>query len=344
MPIARHIARRVPRPNYSRLPDRAVFWYAPAEQAARHLIDAWHPHVMFSSSGPAGAHIVTSRLARYSGLPWVADFRDLWTNNPIVAYPRWIDALERRYERRVLDAANHIVTVSEPLADHLCRLHGKAVSVIPNGYDPEDFGEAPAPEPQFTLTYTGQLIPGTQDPEPLFAALATLAARGEITPSAFRLQFVGGTHEGFVRQLAERHGVREYVEMVGMVPHEESIRRQQASAALLMLNIVVADCPGILSGKLPEYLGARRPILAVGPEDPSVSAFLRETMSGEWAGTPNAVARVLAEWLTRHRAGTLSAGGSPAQVARYSRAAQGAALAKILRSVSAAPAPLEYAR
>jgi glycosyltransferase involved in cell wall biosynthesis len=327
----RRIGRHVPRPNFSRLPDIAMRWYGPAERAGRTLIEGWRPDVLFSSSGPAGSHVVASRLARRYSLPWVADFRDLWTNNPVVIYPPWLDALERQYERAVLRAATHLVTVSEPLAEELRLIHGKPVSVVCNGYDPEDFLGSPADTPEFVLTYTGQLNPGTHDPTSLLRAIAALDAQGAISPTTFRLRLIGRVGYDYIDTLAEQHGVQAYIDTTGVIAHTEAIRHQQSASALLLINIVAPrGSNGIISGKLPEYLGARRPILAIGPEDRSVSALLRTTGTGQWAATPADIADILERWISRRGPPEASMTDTGA-IAAYSRAEQGRVLAGILQ-------------
>ena len=45
--------------------------------------DVNRPDVLYSTSSPVSAHLVALLVSRATGIPWVADFRDAWTKNPM---------------------------------------------------------------------------------------------------------------------------------------------------------------------------------------------------------------------------------------------------------------------
>src|SRR5205807_973392 len=97
------------------------------------------PDVIFSSALPPTSHLVARRLSRKARLPWVAEFRDLWTDNHAFQRIQPLLTVERILERWAMREADALVTVSEPLADTLRKRLNKPVFVVPNGYDPDDF-------------------------------------------------------------------------------------------------------------------------------------------------------------------------------------------------------------
>ena len=97
-------------------PDDKAAWARHAEQAALRLMEHTPIDLVYSSSPPVSAHLAAMRVARHARVPWVADFRDMWTANPDYTAPAWRRALDRRLESRLLAAANGIITVSEHLA------------------------------------------------------------------------------------------------------------------------------------------------------------------------------------------------------------------------------------
>src|SRR5690242_7697461 len=93
-------------------PDAQIGWYPFALASARRVLRDRRCHVIFSSSFPITAHLVASRLHREYRLPWVAEFRDLWTDLARYDSPRR-QRLDRAAEQRLLRAATVAVTVSE---------------------------------------------------------------------------------------------------------------------------------------------------------------------------------------------------------------------------------------
>ena len=67
---------------------------------------------------------------------------------------------------------------------------------------------------------------------------------------------------------------------VGYVSHKEAIEYQKKSQVLLLLIPNVIKSEGILTGKLFEYLTAKRPILAIAPKKGDLSEILKNTNAG----------------------------------------------------------------
>lgn len=314
-------------------PDEFTGWRSHALQAARQILREQPVDLIFSTAQPFTCHLIAHQLALETGLPWVADFRDPWTQGPAYNHTELRAFFERRLEKATLCPARLLTTVSQPWADGLHALHGKPVAVIANGYDEADFGDPPPQTPTFTLTYTGRiydsthLVPGytgCRDPRPLFDATRLLLDRGVITPETFQIRFFGPPSEqSTIYRIADSAGVRALIQHAGEVPYYDSLRRQQESTALLLLNWKAAENTfreqGWFTAKIYEYLRALRPILAVPPHT-GVDAILKDTGSGLSAGTPDRIATILENWYTAFtRNGFLEYHGDWAAIQRYTR-------------------------
>ena len=263
--------------HLTNLPDGQIGWYPYAVSAGRRLMRDWHPDVIYASAMPVTSLLVAHALARGSGVPWVAELRDLWLDNPYLDLPPWRRRIEHSLEERVLGSARGLVTISEPLAETLRKRFAVPVEVVTNGFDPEDYpaAAAPAQEDRVRIVYTGMIYEGRRDPSPLFQAVASL---GEFVANV-RIAFYG-RYLGVVDSLAQRYGIRDCVEIHEPVPHREALRIQAEADLLLLL---LWDNPrerGSFTGKVFEYLGARRPILAVGPADNVASTLILERKAG----------------------------------------------------------------
>jgi glycosyltransferase involved in cell wall biosynthesis len=283
-------------------PDGEVGWLPHVLRAGRRLLRGWRPDFIYASARPFSALIAARSLARAHALPWFAELRDLWTDSHHYPHPAWRRALERRLERSVLASARGLVTVSEPLAERLARF-GRPVAVALNGYEPHDAPEPARSEfPGLRIVYTGILYPGHQDPAPLFAALALLDGKAPV-----RVEFYGRSPPESLRRAARAAGVEHMVAVSPPVAHRESLALQRGADICLLLLWADAQERGVYTGKLFEYLGARRPVLAVGPGDDVAGGLIRERAAGLVSSVPQEIARWLtARWEEKRRAGRVA--------------------------------------
>ena len=327
-----------------RMPDATLGWIPYAVAEGTKLLEQRRFAAIFSSFGPPSSHIVAARLQARSGLPWIADYRDLWSANHWDRRIRPFSWIESRLERRVLKRAAGFTTVGPDWARRLESLHGRPAEVVYNGFDPSDYPDPsldPGDRGRFILTYVGSMYWPGQDPEPLFAALSRLEARAgrKLDAARFQLRFLG-TACARVDELASRHGVAHRTQRLPQVTYRESLGRQRASTALLFLGW---NDPreGFLTAKLFEYLGAGRPILGVGPSGGTVSELMAECGQEVLTSDPGVISDRLDRWIDEFlQTGTLASGGIAAPAQRFTRQAQTATLAKLLdRLTSSPPAP-----
>jgi glycosyltransferase involved in cell wall biosynthesis len=250
-----------------RQPDLTDSWVTPAIDWARHH-GPWD--VVVSSGGPPAAHLAALGVKAGGGCrAWVADFRDLWTNNHIYTGLFPFTLLERRRERRVLANVDRLTTVSPGLAEPLAAKSGKPVEVIYNGYDPAAFAGLP-PDPAFPadgrvrLVYTGTVYARGQDLSAVCAAVA-----GE--PRATLV--VASDRADLWQAAARRAGLGDRLDFRGSVPRADALRMQRDASALVLLDWYDPR-HGVLTGKVFEYLMSPAPIWVVGGSADSPAARL----------------------------------------------------------------------
>jgi glycosyltransferase involved in cell wall biosynthesis len=238
------------------------------------------PDVILSSSPPASSHVIASRARQLFNVPWVADFRDLWTENLWGAL-QLLQPLHKRLERKTLRTADALVAVSRPWARSLQKKYpATPVYTITNGFDPDDFLGRPRKLTEyFSITHTGHLYEGKRDPTLLFEVLHDLITEGVVQKQDIRIRFYGPP-ESWLPPLAERYELKGVVELGGIVPREEALMRQAESHLLLLLGWSDPKETGQHTGKLFEYFGSARPILAVGGAVGVLTETLEETGTG----------------------------------------------------------------
>jgi len=258
---------------------------------------------ILSTSTPMMAHRVGAALKNALGLPWMADLRDLWSQNPFSRQGPFGKWRERREELRVLASADALDMVTAPGAKQLAALHRRPVWHIANGFDPATVrSDAWAGDARFTLCYTGNVYAGRQSFLPLFKALAILRLDEHLSSEDLVLRIFAPPSEGLRRQISSS-GVEDLVVLEGMVSREKALEAQRRASVLVLLNWGGCDAEGIMSGKIFEYLAARRPILAVGGDRTVATELLDRTGTGFHENDPGALAGLLRRLLQEHRAG-----------------------------------------
>jgi len=263
-------------------PDSSRNWYAAACEYASKIIRENHIDALLSSSSPVTAHLIASTIKRKHRLPWVADLRDLWTQNHYYPYGILRKTIERQLELRTLQEADALVTVSQPLAETLRLLHKQErILSITNGFDPDDHAALPLTR-EFTITYTGQLYEGKRDPRMLLTAIRELLDIKLIDESRVRIRFFGPKAPWLHIFVKENN--MESVVSFESVDRATALKKQAESQILLLLNWDDPNERGVYTGKLFEYLGAKRPIISIGGLDGVVKELLNETNAGIFCG------------------------------------------------------------
>ncbi|WDZ87849.1 glycosyltransferase [Micromonospora cathayae] len=286
------------------IPDAYVNWVVPAVRRFLRTRQGWRPDVIMVTGPPASVYLVAARLARRLEVPWVADYRDLWTvGNDYWPYgrTRLRRLVDHRLERRLLRSAAVCVTISEPLAEVMRATFGIDTRVVMNGIDRRpaglpastDVGLVESAAATLTLAHTGRLNPGKRDPSPLLDAVALLGPQ-----EAERVRVVfAGEDNGVARAAVERAGVAGSVTNLGEVSAEKSWHLQATADVLVLVMWNDPQDAGTVPGKFFDYLRARRPILMIGHPQGVVADLIRTRRAGVVLADPPAIADQLRTWL-----------------------------------------------
>jgi hypothetical protein len=278
-------------------PDDVRLWRRRLVREACAVVKAFQPEIIFASGPPFTPLIAAAEVSKRCAIPWVCELRDLWVSNHNYRYPAWRRAFEKRLERRTLSSAAALVTVSQPLADKLAAQYRQTVMVIPNGFDASDFpdrGSMAFPKQLLNIVYTGTLYEGKQDSHPLFEAMRLVNE----SPCPVRLHLFGRRLDPVLR--AARHfGLESQVQFHGEISHTSALNAQRSADLLLLLLWNDVAEKGVFTGKIFEYLGARRPILAVGPSENVAAELILSRRAGLVSSSPGEIAAFLSDQSTR---------------------------------------------
>jgi glycosyltransferase involved in cell wall biosynthesis len=249
-------------------PDRWVSWKLGAVREGLRMIREFRPDAIWSTYPIATAHLIGAELARRSGLPWVADFRDPMAQEGYPADPKTWQQFSA-IERSAMQGAR-LNLFTTPGAARVYRERypeaAERIAVVENGYDEDSFGGAPpageALNPGVvTLLHSGIIYPSERDPRALFAALGRLKTAGTISAMQLRLRFRAAVHDALLQGLAAQHGVEDLVEMLPPLPYRAALQEMQRADALLVMQ--GSGCNEQIPAKIYEYLRCARPILGL---------------------------------------------------------------------------------
>jgi glycosyltransferase involved in cell wall biosynthesis len=282
-------------PSLLALPDPWIGWLPWAVAAGRRVVQSDPAHVVYSTSPHATAHLIALVLARASKVPWIADFRDPWFEDPPepgAPNGRLYMSINRLLEKSVTTRCTHIVTSTTHLRDSLRRryshLQREKITAIPNGYDEADFAAATSASrtERFTVVHAGSINADFRDPRPLFRALRRLIDNGQIERDRIELRFIGAGEyaaSAALRTALAQTDLTKQVAFAPRIPFDETLR-QLGAADLLLLLQASADTVDLVPAKLYEYLRAQRPVLAI--VYPGATAEVLEVTGGGWAVDP----------------------------------------------------------
>ncbi|HVZ40806.1 MAG TPA: glycosyltransferase [Candidatus Kapabacteria bacterium] len=295
-------------------PDNKIGWKRYAVERAVKLAGEEQFDAILATAPPFTGFLIGLELHKRLGLPLVVDYRDPWLDNSdyFFATPAH-KGYAANLEEAVLKNSDAVVVINRRIKERLIArypfLTHEGVHIIPSGFDPQDFRIAaryPLERSQkMRFTYSG-LVDSRRTPKVFFQALASLFARHPEMRDEIEICFVGNFHPSF-RKLAVKMGVASALVTPGNVEHHEKVRYLLSSDVLWL----ISHDPVVTPGKLYEYIGARKPILALAPE-----GALQSALAGYGPVTivppsdPDAVASAILALYGEWRANRLPAGNA----------------------------------
>ncbi len=273
------------------IPDARCWWVKPSVKYLKTYLKEHPVDAIISTGPPHSMHLIAMKLKEQLSIPWIADFRDPWTEIDYydkLKLTRRSDRKHHDLEREVLTKADKVVTVAPDGAKRLGRIGNRNVRVIYNGFDLDDEATIVAtPSEKFTITYLG-VLSKIQNPEHLWKTLNDLVKEDNSFSNDLKINIIGQIDKSVVQSISEQ-GLNNHVNYSSYIPHNEVSAVHHSSTLLLLLLMPDSEprAKGLLTGKLFEYMASRRPILCIGPENGDAARIIKETHAGVTVGFEN---------------------------------------------------------
>ena len=315
------------------IPDPRRFWIKPSVGFLSDYLKENPVDAIITTGPPHSMHLIGMGLKKnFPSLPWVADFRDPWTN--IDFYKdlnlTWLaDKIHHKLEREVIQNADTVLVVSRGMEEEFALMKPKKLRVITNGYDESDAQVGPLTlDGRFSISHIGTLN-AARNPRIVWKVLSEICAENVDFKKDLQIQLVGKVDFSVLEDI-QSYGLQEQLLKIDYLSHSEAIAKQNSSQVLMLLINQSGNAKGILTGKFFEYLAAKRPILAVGPTDGDAAVVLNETGAGvivDFADEQETMTAIL-NYYNQYKKGTLSVQSE--SVERFSRSSLTGELAGLL--------------
>jgi hypothetical protein len=276
------------RANYF-IPDARKFWIQPSVNFLSNYLENNHIDAIITTGPPHSMHLIGLELKKKLGIKWISDFRDPWTEiDYFQQLPLTKKATKKHQdlEQEVLINSDMVVVVGETMKEKFLK-HTKRIKVLTNGFDTiEDLSTQKLDE-KFSITHVG-LMNSDRNPTILWEVLNEISNTNLNFKNDLRIKLIGKLDDAVIQDLKVfDHNT---IETIPYLDHKD-VGKYQASSQILLLSInEVPSAKGIITGKIFEYLQAKRPILAIGPEDGDAAMILKNTNAGTIVGFKNKTA------------------------------------------------------
>jgi len=266
------------------VPDAKIGWIPYAVAQGKKIIREEQPDIIFSSSPPPTVHLIAKKLAKWSGLKWVADFRDPWTKIHYLQNQKFISFSKRRnqnLERDVVAGCDKATCVSTNFVNLISSDQKDKFEIITNGFDTETVvsTEIKASKNVFKILYIGGLT-WNRYYKSFFVWLKELIQKGYLDENKIKIQLAGSIEPTIKKEIEELFSTLNVLDVKAYLPHSEAVSLMHEADLLLLFLEQVEGYEGHIPGKLFEYISTQNRILGLGSATGESAQILEKTKAG----------------------------------------------------------------
>lgn len=292
-----------------------------------------------------------SKLSKEFDTPWIADYRDPWTqniaNNRNIITKTW----SKYFEKKIVQSASSICTVSEFVQSNIASLiKGKVFHLIQNGYDPEIINkikEIKQSNDELSVGFVGTIY----NWHPIESFLAVVSSFISENPEAkLKINFYGVNIAEDLHELisSKYSNIKQHITIYPKMQNDLLLQKLAVNNVMLLFNYY-----SYMGTKIFDYIGIKRAILFCYANDPealklkekyytvdeveNLSQHLQEDLiketNGGYIAQDAAHLKVLLTQLYQEFIQTGEIKCHTQNVEKYSRKAQTEELAKIIKEL-----------
>ena len=233
------------------IPDSRKYWIKPSVKFLTEYLKENPVDAIISTGPPHSMHMIALKVHRKLKIPWIADFRDPWTNIDFyheLRLSKMADKKHRRMELSVLQEASRVVCVTWNWANDLENIGDRKVDVITNGYDPQDFKNNDIVlDSEFSITHIGSMNKD-RNPLILWTGLKSLCDESTEFKSKLKIRLVGQVDHSIIEAINE-NGLTDNLEKIDFIPHSQVVKELMSSQLLLLPINRTPNVGGVVPGQ-----------------------------------------------------------------------------------------------
>jgi len=278
------IVTRVPKERFRRIkskigqfffiPDTKIFW---KKKALKKIDKLWKKYegfdLVYATAPPYTDFLIGQEVKKKYKIPLVIDYRDAWVDSKVLNfYPTpFHKQRNMKLEKKVIKDANVVITTNRRVKELIISRYGNIayndIKIFPHGYDSEDFENASAKKLPLTnkmrITYSGSFY--TRDPKFYFKAIKNFLTRHPELKDKVEFCFLGLFTKEHLN-IAKNLNIQDSLNLPGYLNHFECVKYILASDVLFLLISRGENEDAAMPGKVGEYIGSRKNIIACIPE------------------------------------------------------------------------------
>lgn len=265
------------------IPDARKFWIKPSVRFLTKYLKENHVDAIVSTGPPHSMHLIALAIKTRLNIPWLADFRDPWTDIDYykeLNISAFADRKHKKLELKTIKACSAMVVVSGDMKENYEKMGANNVNIITNGFDPDDMAvDQVVRDKKFSISHIGTLPPSL-NLKGLWQVLSELSESLPNFRNDLEIKLVGKVDHSVIDDL-KSYNLSDQLNRIEYVTHDKAAFLMRQSAILLLaINKDSPNAKGILTGKFFEYLASGRPIMAIGPTDGELAQILKESEAG----------------------------------------------------------------
>lgn len=321
------------RANYF-IPDARKFWIKPSIKYLSNYLKNNPVDVIITTGPPHSVHLIGLALKKKFAIPWIADFRDPWTNiDYFHKLPLTKKAKKKHFqlEKEVLTNATKIIVVGKTMQEEFLS-YNKNTIVIENGYDDFTQNFQTEKDQKFSLLHIG-LLNQDRNHITFWEALQELSEEIPKFKQDLEIKLIGKVCNEAINEI-EKNNLTNNLILTDYIPHNEVVNYQKSAQVLVLFVNNTPNAKGIITGKIFEYLQAKRPILAIAPTNGDLAEIITNTQSGIVAdfNDKQNIKKALLSYYLKYQKNTLNI--CPKNIEKYHRRELTKKLAEVIFSIN----------
>lgn len=269
------------RANYF-IPDARKYWIKPSVKYLEEYLKTNKVDAIITTGPPHSVHLIGLALKKKLNINWLADFRDPWTDLDYFHQLPLTSKSKNKHiklEKDVISNADKVIVVGKTMQVNYSTFN-KNTHIITNGYDTfENHNEDIKLDKKFSILHIG-LMNADRNCDNLWKVLSELCAGNNSFKNDLEIKLIGKVSQEVLNSINYYH-LKNNLTLIDYVKHQEVINHQKSAQILLLSINQVPSAKGIITGKIFEYLQAKRPILAIAPTNGDLAEILHQTNAGD---------------------------------------------------------------